>query len=188
MSLSQQPLPPHFRASEIPWAAEIVMTLYTDKTTPYTIVFPHCGGCHSEILLVKQLLLHGYDFHQIIFMDRDIRLIPDKFLGELEQALDCKVIAVKSYKSLLESLRKVDGRFMLLGFHALPNQIDITKTEGFSNFVEYILELVHAGLQPVFSTSRMFSIFHNTVTWLTCPSGKNSGIGSNMMKGIVSHL
>lgn len=148
MNLSQQPSPPHFHASEIPWAAEVVMTVYTDKDTPYTIVFPHCGGCHSEILLVKQLLLHGYDFHKVVFMDRDIKLIPDMFFSELEQALHCKVTAVESYNAMLESLRKVDGRLMLLGFHALPDQIKITKTDGFSKYVKYILQLVYNGVQP----------------------------------------
>ena len=148
MNLIQQPSPPQFHASQIPWAAEMVMTVYSKKDTPYNIVFPHCGGCHSEVLLIKQLLLHGYDFDKIILMDRNIKLVPDVFFPELEQALDCKVTIAESYNSLLESLHKIDGRLMLIGFHALPDRIDITKTEGFLNYVEYILELVRAGVQP----------------------------------------
>lgn len=76
-SISKNPLPPCYPATEISWAAEIVQTVYPDKEIPYTVVFPQCGGSQSEMLLVKQLLLHGYDFTEIMLMDRNIRLLPD---------------------------------------------------------------------------------------------------------------
>lgn len=50
-----------FHVKDISWAAEIVTTVYTNKNTPYTIVFTHCGSCYSEVLLVKELLLHNYN-------------------------------------------------------------------------------------------------------------------------------